>query len=507
MKKLLLSALCAVLLLLPCSCAFSGGQVQPPDESSPANSEPPSGEYPAAFGLFPYFDQTGRFGLVNTKGEHVLPVEYYSIYSLDSSDGSLVGSQAKNSGLFVVNKAVIGETYTTEEELRNAPVMYALVSPEGEFLTELEYNNIFRESGLSENVASLKGKIIGIKYNPELFECDYIGEDGAAAPIEDENIRAYYSTQYYGYGDANMTEQDKLPVLQQAGLPALLENGIKLRGIEPIDDGKFWGDYELQGKSHFALFNPDGTFAMEEVFSWGYRLNSQAMCVYNGDDQSFVYKNDGTPLIDTPCDVISQTDKYLFLRGGGKLDIYGIDNELIRQIPVEADESAGLTVAAASFDDCDLFLYNQDGKIKMLNPLTSEEKTLSLPIEGRVEPVQIYSKNGPVLVSLWNSDRSSVTYYLFDLDGKELYSSQDYLYFQYGYLIDSKFRYGEDRYGQYPYLFGLIGIDGKQVLPFEYSAIRLLAGNALQVSRGDWNGIIDLGGNWILKESAWNGLD
>ena len=472
--KRLLSLFAAIILLASCAAI--------PIEPEPEYSD--GWEFPEPEGLFVVHqvDNLGmaRHGLINALGDVVVPFEYDHISILWPSDSLGMLQRALASERFF--KAVNFENVMHDLELG-----WALISPEGNFLTGFNYAYIGWMPGDPPQIIARRMD------TPGYFV--FLNSYGVESPIEDMHIIHTLAKRYFW----DMPREEWL----HFG-PDVPEQGFEL--IIETQSGNFWGIStpaesveDEPDMPEIRLYDSDGflvdnhVYHLVEYIGEGlyiavthiYRRSESFIVNYNGRRlagpyELFIHHPDALPFLlgiaGRNANVLS-TDNFreqhtIQIPTGGRINLFG---KGLQSFVATSSHVQPLTLTMLGSGEAIIF-----------------EAFINYTLGGHNSELDrfiLHGVGGPELPS-HEADTTSFLTMLVDRQGGILLLAEN-ISPQLGFLVVEA--YNEDD----ELKFGLVDWDGNILLPFEFDHLEVLPGNALFAVQPERIGIIDLGGNWI----------
>lgn len=464
--KHLLILFAAILYLVSCT-----PQIQ--------EQEPDGWDFPGPEGLFVFHDTDNqgrvRAGLIDELGEVILPFEYDHISILRIYDAAgLLPGLSPDERFFIA--------LSFDDAVHDLQPGWALISPEGSFLTGFDYAYI----GL---MPSDPTQIIARRTDsPENFI--FLDSSGEESYIENEQL-IYTLTKYYSW---------LLPREEWWRFgPDIPEQGFEW--TSDTLSGNFWGAVaptaetagEEQAMPEIRLYTWDGFLVNNNVYHFvEYIGDGLYMAVTHTDrsSESFIVNYNGRRLAGPYESFYHHPEALPFLLGvsGGYANVLSTDN----------------------FRELRAIHIPRDGRIELVGrglqsfvAVSSRTLPLTLVMLGRSEEITFedfvdYELGGYnaeldrfVLIG-FSGPEYSASATLVDELGNILALGQS-LHPQLGYIVASDYFF-EHRMAAY----FLLDWDGNELIPAEFDHLEVLPGNALLAVQGERIGIIDLGGNWIF---------
>lgn len=512
MKRLLSAALIGVLLL--CSCTPKEDQT--PDADSSANM--PEGLY-VYHNIAQSYKGGGdyKFGLLNTKGEFVLPMEYDLIEPASMYDYTDSGRTTPAADRFFFAYQYTHPEYDENNPIPEDPVEYdpydgmaaqALISPEGKLLTGFDYYNIRMFSKSPVRFVAVK-----TSDTTRFVELDREGKESELSVSQDvrELIRQYIP----------LTGEEE----PMSSIHEIFEHVVFL------ENGNFWGATsphidedgdEILGKTaymwQYRLYDDQGNQLGDDWYHQIYKVGTNLYCgdINYEEDENFYsayFLFDGTgKMLEGPLDELrTYHNPYVIIRQGGTVQVI-LDNAT-DGIQVLTTFDMGPTAQLSSFniEESCVVGISETGKPMTVHIVTYGTGGVSL------ENLTFSNLVGPYMLDYTNEDMtrfliSNVGYgkgdysvALYDREGNVLMDGFDSLYHNQGVLMS--YRSYEDESGNYEYATYICDWDGNVLLGEEYSVIEPQPGYTALVVKGDTTGLIDYEGNWIYSESVFQSLE
>jgi len=399
-----------------------------------------------------------RYGIVDTQGEVIVPIEHEYIGVLSHFNTQRAPNISASERFFLAREHSEGPA--------------ALISPDGNFLTGFDYTEIFHMSG--------NNQIVGRHTDGRLVFLDYYGVES-----EIEDARIIYTIE----------SLDKSFYWREEYAWLITGPGIPTQGLSAImrtRTGNFWGAANLlegQPWSEIRLYNPQGSLLNGDVYHLvSYIGDGLYLAEFVGEGfsrESYIVNPNGRRLAGPYHDILQYSSSYF-------LGILG---------------DTAFALSADSFHEIRSIEIPTDGQISISNvrgrpiaELTSETLPTTLIFLDTGEEIvfgNLISRNSRLLQH--NHDLSRFIFsgsvdevVLTDRQGNILAEGHHYLADNgVGHLV-AVYR---DEEGSLRY--SLMDWDGNILLGPEFSFMQPLPGNALHVIREGIIGIIDLGGNWI----------
>ena len=466
MKRLLISLLAALLLA---SCGIR-----------PTDSEPVARAFPPPEGLFIVYEinadgSAGHYGLVNALGEVVLPMQYSMVDHPQFFDGEKMAADVPAGQRFFLATQPLEAGGSVDR-----PLYWALLSPEGSFLTGFDYLEITLLPGDPVGILARRAD------SPE--QLLYVDQNGEERPVEDEELLFRVSHQRWVWeGEAAERAGPDVP---DQGFDWTLETR----------SGNYWGGVILPDfTQEVRLFSPLGVLISPDIYHNVWYIGDgfyQASRLDDASWESFIVDQTGRRLAG-PYESFFRHPNSSFILGmiGENAHIMTVDNfQEIRTValgwdwslagnaahPVLALSSPGTPLTLIRLDSGEeivfhdffgysLIRHNHDLTRFVLADLNEEH----LP-DAPQQRQKLVDREGNILAQ---ADAFANSSYLFDWG--EILVAAEY----------SGFPQEKNR---------LINWDGEILLEGGLSHIEPLPGNALRVTRGGTTGIMDLGGDWIF---------
>jgi len=441
--------------------------------------EPDIWEFPEPDGLFVFYEVNSHgkalYGLVDAAGDVVMPFQYSHISVLQPQD---------TTGMDI--STIVDERFfrvlNLENVMEDLQLGWALISPQGRFLTGFDYDYI----GL---LPSDPTQIIARRAdNPEHFI--FLDRYGQEDLIENEQI-IYTLTKHY-YRLLPREEWWRFgPDIPEYGFEWTMDTHM----------GNFWGA---------ATFAPDaglGAASLPEI-----RLYSENGALINRNIYHLVeYIGEGMYLAVTQGERVSES--FIVNYSGRRLagpyeSFYHHPDALPLMLGISQGYANVLTTNG--FRELYSIAIPEDGWVNLVpmglqsfvavssqtQPLTlvklsSGEEIVFEGFENYMLGGQTQDLDGFILLYMGEHEDPSRMAALVDGQGSVLASGLTFSP-QMGYIVARVYNeYDEVRYS-------LMDWEGRTLLPAQFESLEVLPGNALLAVQEGRAGIIDLGGNWIF---------
>jgi len=470
----------------------------------PREFEPARWEYPEPEGLFAFYDVFGGnlsplYGLVNARGEVVIPPYYYSISVLNPFDGSTPSYSVAAERFFRAARYENREDGVTRAEGNFlSGIRMALISPEGNFLTGFHYIEISHTPGNPTHIIARRAD------DPMRFvRLDYYGEE---SHIEDIQL-LYAIGKHMGW----LWEHDPVtrwgPDVPEQGFVWTFEtrSGNFWGAAAPVDNGR--NEEHLQ---EIRLYSPDGVLINRDVYHFVEYIggglyhaiihNEERRGVFPAE--SYIVNQNGRRLAGPYEHFIHYSGALPFVLGLLGNNAYVMNTEDFRELrTIEIPE--------------DGWIHFVSHKNRPLVKTASDTTPLTLILLDSGEEIVFNNFINHTLESCINENLTRFVLYAPAWE-EELYNNERTLLVdRQGNILARSFI----MYSPYPWgdfivtitqtnddydlrMYGLLDWDGNILLEPEFTFLEVLPGNALLAARDGVSGVMDLGGNWIFNIEA-----
>ena len=411
--------------------------------------------------------KSGKYGLVNSKGEIILPFHYDNISNYDNSELFKVivnhrGGLVSSSGRFLTDIVYNEIEYISEEKIYlRIDDDVGICDIDGKMIVPVKYEDAAYSGNLIAMVKAGSRWYLRNCVSGSLSETHYneVYEIRTGIHTDNNMIKGYYVVRNGKWGCIDSFGNTVIPTIYDAldkfdsrGRARVIYNGkfgiVDCGGTTIIPTGYDYihpfGNLNVsvaQLGTRYGAVNLDGTVAIPFEYDYIYSFSDNPVTVAYKDKKFSIISTDGTPVTDKTYRYIEEFKNGIALaygNGYGYIDQSG--NEVIDCIHSDVKQGTAISVFLKKDDRWALFLPNGENVSGYIYKSAGDfENGLSAVsiIENGIEKYGYVNDSGDIIIP-----------------------------FEYSYA--DKFRYGKAIVSK-GRMHGIIDYEGNVVIPFEYT--------------------------------------